>query len=228
MKAKDFMNQFEEYSSTGGGADYFHLADDGDGAWVRFLYTDIEDFSENGWQVVHEIEIGGKTRKVACLTPEGKECPLCQAGSSNKPRGFIQLIDYSDGKELKVWERGRQFIGKFVSYLEEYNPLFSQYIKVKRAGKKGDTNTTYNLFPMSEAQAKEEGKFMEDTEKNREKIKEKRTELAGAEKANLIIKRDKADLEKMVAGTFNFDQTSSSSSGNSQKSKKSDNPADFF
>mgnify|MGYP000131931899 CR=1 FL=1 len=228
MKAQDFMNQFEEYSSSSEGADFFHLADDGDEAWVRFLYADIEDFSENGWQVVHEIEIDGKTRKVACLTPEGKECPLCQAGNKSRPKGFIQLIDYSDGKKLKVWERGRQFVGKFVTYLEEYNPLFQQYIKIKRSGKKGDTNTTYNPFPMSEAKAKEEGVFMEDTEENREKIKEKRADLAGEEKANLIIKRDKADLEKMVAGTFKFDQTASSSSGSNQKSKKSDNPADFF
>lgn len=224
MNSKDFLSQFEKYSNTGGGADFFHLADDGDEAWVRFLYTDIEDFSENGWKVIHEVEIGDKKRKVACLTPEGKECPLCQAGSNNRPRGFIQLIDYSDGKKVKVWERGRQFITTFVSYLEEYNPLFSQYIKIKRSGKKGDTNTTYNLFPMSEPEAKKQGLFMEDTEENREKVAEKRVELVGEEKANLIIKRGKEDLQKMVEGTFTFDEVGKSSNNGSKKK----NPTDFF
>ena len=38
------------------------------------------------------------------------DCPLCKAGNKTQEKLFIQLYDEDDGK-IKVWERGKNFVG---------------------------------------------------------------------------------------------------------------------
>ena len=76
--------------------------------------------------LVHQLEIevnGKKIRKyVSCLAVDEDghvhkdDCPLCKAGYRTQEKLFLQLYDETDGK-LKVWERGKNFVGKIVSFL---------------------------------------------------------------------------------------------------------------
>src|SRR5699024_10937781 len=50
--------------------------------------------------------------------------------------------------KLKVWERGRKFIPKIMSFIQRYGTLSGQSIDVERMGRKGDTNTDYQLYPL--------------------------------------------------------------------------------
>jgi hypothetical protein len=51
-------------------------------------------------------------------------------------------------KESKIWTRGRTFFQKLSSLCSRYNPLVATPFEVERVGKKGDTSTTYETYPM--------------------------------------------------------------------------------
>ncbi len=226
------QDKFDKYSGSSGGAEFFHLADDGDTALVRFLHINEQDLDKYGSKVVHEVDINGKTRKVVCLLDN---CPLCEAGVKNRARLFLQLVEYDengnmldDGK-VKVWERGKQILPDILDMLNRYAPIYRFTTEIVRHGEKGDTSTQYRLYP----QLEDDNTLKEDTEEAREKIMEMREDIVGAEKANMIIERGKEDLQKMVEGTFRFEGDSSSSSGGTsakkkKKSSSSNSPADFF
>lgn len=143
--------------STGGSNDFFTLQDDGDVARVRFLYEDPEG-EDVDYYVVHEVEIDGKKRYVACLAidDEGQvhpeDCPLCQAGYKRVEKLFLQLY-VEDEDKVKTWDRGKTFVPKILTYINRYGSLVSQPIEIERRGKKGDTNTTYELFPLEKDNA---------------------------------------------------------------------------
>lgn len=137
---------------TQGANDFFTLADDGDVARVRFLYEE-PDGSDIDYYLVHEVEIQGKKRYVACLglNEEGHlnphDCPLCSAGVKRIEKLFLQLyVEEEDA--VKTWDRGRTFVQKILTYINRYGSLCAQPIEIERRGKKGDTNTTYELFPL--------------------------------------------------------------------------------
>ena len=142
-------------------SEFFTLKDDGDTARVRFLYDD-PDGNDIDYFLVHEVEIDGKRRYVSCnaIDDEGRmhteDCPLCKSGNKPKEKLFLQLYDEDDQK-LKIWERGKNFVGKIVTYLNRYGSLVEQPIDIERRGKKGDTNTTYEMFPLAK-----DGKHLED------------------------------------------------------------------
>ena len=75
------MNNSGKFASQGNN-DFFFLTDDGDVASVRMLY-DQPDGSDMDYYLVHEVEIDGKKRYVACnaLSEDGnslhtENCPL--------------------------------------------------------------------------------------------------------------------------------------------------------
>jgi len=225
------QDKFEKYSGMSGGAEYFHLADDGDTALVRFLHINEGDLDKYGSKVVHKVDINGKERKVVCLL---ENCPLCEAGYKNRARLFLQLVEYDengnildDGK-VKVWERGKQILPDILDMLNRYAPIYRFTTEIVRHGAKGDPKTQYRLYP----QLEDENTLKEDTEEARQKIEEMREDIVGEEKANMIIKRGKEDLQKMVDGTFSFDNGSSNKSSGNKKSggssSESNSPADFF
>lgn len=151
MARKISLRDSGKYGS-GSTNDFFTLADDGDIARVRFLYED-PDGNDIDYYVVHEVEIDGKKRYVACLAidDEGafhpEDCPLCEAGYRRVEKLFLQLYVEEEDK-VKTWDRGKTFVPKILTYINRYGSLVAQPIEVERHGKKGDTNTSYELFPL--------------------------------------------------------------------------------
>ena len=61
---------------------------------------------------------------------------------------FIPVYDVDSG-QIKIWERGKKFFGKMAGLCSRYaskEDLVSHIFEVERHGKKGDTQTTYEIF----------------------------------------------------------------------------------
>lgn len=191
--AKISIGNAGKYTSTG--SDFFTLKDDGDIAQVRLLYTE-PDGSDMDFYLVHQIETevnGRKVRKyVSCLAvdEDGRmhkdDCPLCKAGVKTQEKLFLQLYDETDDK-LKVWERGKNFVGKIVSFLNRYGSLVERPIEIERKGKKGDTSTTYEMFALEK-----DSKGLDDFP---EKI-----DIEGT----FVVRASKQDMIDMVDGVYNW------------------------
>ena len=140
-RTRSLNDAMEKYKASGNN-DFFFLKEDKEAAVVRFLHTNEDDLD---WYVVHAIEIGGKKRYVQC-TEEG-DCPLCASGNRPIIKIFIQLVDSRDGK-TKTWERGQNFVPKVLGLINRYGDLNNRPYEVERNGKKGDTATTYETYPL--------------------------------------------------------------------------------
>jgi hypothetical protein len=126
---------------------YFSLKDNGDTAKIRFLYNDIDDVQG---VATHEIEVDGKRMDVECLRAYNEpvdNCPLCKAGYKVNAKIFIPVYDINS-KESKIWTRGKSFFPKLSSLTSRYKPLVATPFEIERVGKKGDTSTTYETYPM--------------------------------------------------------------------------------
>jgi hypothetical protein len=132
----------DKYASSS--ADFFILKEDGEQARVRFNHKDDKDLDI---YVVHKVLLGGKDRYIECLGSENKPCPFCQAGLKPNVRIFISLSDLRDGKN-KLWDRGKNEISNIVGLVTRYGALDGREYDIVRHGKKGDTNTTYQMFPL--------------------------------------------------------------------------------
>ncbi len=144
--AKFNASELDNYGGQGGGA-FFALKNDKDIANIRFMYESLEDVE--GY-AVHEIEVDGKKRYVNCLRTYNEpvdKCPLCAAKYRVLAKLFVLVYDI-DADEVKIWDRGRTFYSKLSSLCARYNPLVSTPFEVERNGKKGDTNTTYETYPL--------------------------------------------------------------------------------
>jgi len=130
----------EEYK--GGSNEFFTLKDDGDTEVVRFLYDNEDDLDI---YAVHEVEIGGKKRYVECLRTA--DCPLCVAGNRAKARMFLQMFVPKTSK-VCTWERGTKFIPIILGLFNKYGALVNREFEIERHGKKGDTQTQYQLYAM--------------------------------------------------------------------------------
>lgn len=142
------VNDVDAYVSSGSG-EFFQLENDGDSANVHFLIDGADDLDI---YVVHKVrdEKTGRDRYVSCLRMAGDPidvCPLCEAGIKKEVRLFLQMYD-ADTQTLKVWDRGKTFISLIQGYAQRIIPLYKRCIEVVRKGKKGDTKTQYNLFPI--------------------------------------------------------------------------------
>lgn len=136
--------------ASGGTGGFFSLQDDGDIARVRFLYEE-EDGSDVDYFLVHRVTIDGKDRYVNCLAVDDEghinkeDCPLCKNKYKMQEKLFLQLYNVDKG-EVQVWERGKNFVKKLMSYINRYKHLCAQEFEIERKGKKGDQGTTYELF----------------------------------------------------------------------------------
>lgn len=138
--------QAEKFGGQGGGG-FFSLKNDKDTAVVRFMYNSIEDFV--GY-TAHQVEVDGRIRYVNCLRDYNDpiaNCPLCASGNPVRAKAFIHVYD-CDEQSVKIWDRGKSFIPKLSSLCARYNPLVSTPFEIERNGKKGDTSTTYDTYPM--------------------------------------------------------------------------------
>lgn len=125
----------------GGGVGFFQLKDDGDKATVRFLHTDDTDLDV---YVVHSVEKDGRDVYVECLQDD--KCPLCQAGNKASLKVFFSLYNPAEDKVL-VWDRGPGILDQIMGLIEKYGHLNNRLYEILRHGKKGDTKTSYQLFP---------------------------------------------------------------------------------
>lgn len=144
--ARFSFNDADNYGGNGTNK-YFSLKDDKDTAVVRFLYNDMNDIQGVS---VHEIEVDGKRVDVECIRAYNEpvsKCPLCEAGYKVNAKLFIPVYD-EDSKDTKIWTRGKTFFNKLSSLCSRFNPLVSTPFEIERCGKKGDTNTTYEIYPM--------------------------------------------------------------------------------
>lgn len=156
----DDAQQFE----TSGAFDVFTLADDGDSDRVQFLMNSPADVLAYTY---HGIEMTSKNgrpyeRKVGCLctskeSPEGT-CPLCDnvantATAKVKTAYFIPMYSHSQ-KKIVLWERSSKFIntnlgGFFNRMIRNGTTDFRNLVvEVVRQGRKGDTSTVYQFYPM--------------------------------------------------------------------------------
>lgn len=144
-KSKSLMDAMEKYKATGNN-EFFTLADDGDTAVVRFLYTNADELD---WFVVHEVEIGGKKRWVQCS--EEADCPCCLKVGKPSLKLFIQMVQKGKEDTVQTWERGQKFVPQIMELFENHGDLTQHVFEIERKGKKGDSNTTYNIHHIGES-----------------------------------------------------------------------------
>lgn len=134
-----------------GGAGFFRLANDGDVARVRFMYNSINDVEGMS---VHQVDINDKKRYVNCLReykdPVDK-CPFCREHYPVFAKLFVPIYDIEEDK-VKIWERGKKFFNKISTLCSRYGKLVEKEFEIERCGKAGDTNTTYEIFPLDDSE----------------------------------------------------------------------------
>lgn len=153
----DYEQQKATASEQGSRArvSYLALKNDGDEAIVRFMYNSPADLS---YETVHDIVLDGRHRKVSCLKSSlygpVDQCPLCAAQVSRPvQKMYVKLLEYirNEQNEIvavpKIWERPASFMEKLKSYFDEGYELSNCIFKIKRHGKAGDTQTTYEIIP---------------------------------------------------------------------------------
>lgn len=131
---------------------YFSLKNDGDEAIVRFMYDDPSQFDILN---IHTTKVNQWDTHFNCIRdPKDPidNCPLCKAGIPLRCNFFIKLIQYTnDGNsisaEAKIWQRSSSYVRLIKSLMDEYSPISDYLFKIKRVGKAGDKNTTYNIIP---------------------------------------------------------------------------------
>lgn len=141
----------ENNNNGGNSVGFFSLKNDGDEAIVRIMHDSVEDFD---LLTTHPITLGGKYRSISCIR-EPREavdnCPLCKAGTKIQSKIFIHMIQYvtnAQGQiEAKpvVWERSFAYATKLKNDIDEYGPLSNCIFKIRRNGKAGDMQTTYDM-----------------------------------------------------------------------------------
>ena len=205
------MNNSGKFASQGNN-DFFFLADDGDVASVRMLY-DQPDGSDMDYYLVHEVEIDGKKRYVACnaLSEDGnslhtENCPLCQAGYKRLEKLFIQMY-IPEEDAVKTWDRGRNFVQKIQTYINRYGSLVNYPIEIERKGKAGDSNTTYELFVMEN-----DGMTLEDFPEKQELL------------GTFILEVSEEDMQKMIDGTFTVEQPAENNNRRERSDRRQASP----
>lgn len=144
-------NDADKYGGQGSKHDFFQLKDDGDTALVHILGDDMNDFP--GY-AVHRVPVGEGYRYVNCLREAGEPvsvCPFCARGKSDPEvskviaKVFIPLYNI-DTDSVQIWDRGKAFYKKLASYCSHTPNMSKAVTEIERSGKKGDTNTDYNLY----------------------------------------------------------------------------------
>lgn len=138
-------------SSSGG---YLSLKDDGDTVRVRFMYNDVNDLE--GY-AVHEVTVDDRKRYVNCLRDYNSpidDCPFCRDHNRQVAKLFIPVYNIEEDK-VQIWERGKKYFAKMTSLMSRYanadTPFCAQVFDIERHGKKGDTSTQYEIYPIGSA-----------------------------------------------------------------------------
>lgn len=152
--ARFAAGEVDNYGGQGSGG-FFGLADDGDVARVRFCYSSIDDVE--GYSC-HQVVVGqndqGKDIKrwVNCLREYNQpidDCPFCREKMPTYAKLFVPVYDM-DNQVIKTWERGKKFFGKLTHLISRYPNTVTRVFEIERCGKKGDTNTSYEIYPIDD------------------------------------------------------------------------------
>jgi hypothetical protein len=204
-KQRNIEDAMEKYKGADMG-EFFSLKEDKDSDIVRFMIGS-KLISEEDWFVVHEFEIEGKKRWVQCT--EETDCVGCGSGNSPQVKLFLQLISKSDGKR-KVWERGKTFYNKIDGFIKKYGDLSNRPYEIERHGKKGDTKTTYELYPLDR------------DDKRVEDLPFEKQTLLGKYGEGFVLQLTREEMEDVVDGRFKPESSSNGSSrGNDRNSRNS-------
>ena len=148
--ARFTMAEADNYSQSNTGS-FFSLKDDKDTARVRFLYNTVDDI---GGYAVYKVQVGDKERYVNAIRTYNEPIendPFAMAGYKLQAKLFIPLYNEDTG-EVQFWERGKTYFSRLASMANRYKPLYNEVIEIERNGKKGDTNTDYQFFPISHSE----------------------------------------------------------------------------
>jgi hypothetical protein len=140
-----------EGNNNGSSVKIFSLKNDGDEAIVRIMHDSVNDFDI---LTTHPITVGGKYRSISCLREPRDpmdNCPLCKNGTKVQSRIFIHMIQYVTNAQGQIeaqpviWERSIAYATKLKNDIDEYGPLSNCIFKIRRNGKAGDMQTTYDM-----------------------------------------------------------------------------------
>lgn len=153
MAQISFSNvDFRDENSNSNNIGFFSLKRDQEEALVRIMHDNVESLDI---VTVHNITVGGKQRKINCLRDLKEpldKCPLCKSGVNVQQRLFIHLLVYAQdtaGKIVvlpQVWERAASYAITLKNLMDNYGTLSDCLFKIKRNGKPGDMNTTYDIM----------------------------------------------------------------------------------
>lgn len=133
----------DRYSKASG--DWLSLKDDGDSVVVQFMFDTLDEIEA---YACHKVEVDGKERNVSCLREYDdpvENCPFCEAGFDVKPVTILTMYDVENQKVL-LWERGKRFMKEIEMYMNRYSDFSSHVFEIVRNGRKGDTQTRYQIF----------------------------------------------------------------------------------
>ena len=132
---------------------FFSLRDDGDEAVVRIMHDDVSSFDILS---VHPVTVGDKYRSASCIRNDPHDpldnCPLCKAGVQLRNVIYIHLIEYVQNEQgaivpvMKVWERSLSYATRLKDMITEYGPLSQCVFKIRRSGRAGSRDTSYNIL----------------------------------------------------------------------------------
>ena len=135
------------------GVGFFTLKNDGDCAVVRIMHDSTDDFEIH---TVHPITVDGKFRTANCIRnpyDPVQMCPLCANNTKINQKIYLHMIQYDRDPNTgnvvaspKVWERSIGYATKLKTLIDEYGPLSDCIFKIKRNGKAGSVDTTYEIM----------------------------------------------------------------------------------
>jgi len=138
----------------------FFLKNDGESNIVRFLFNDPNDIEVHAVHMIRMTSKGGQSYliQVDCL---GDNCPLCKEAVNHtdekmplvsRARDNIYLpliaaydVDGSVKPQYKVFTRSTNYYKNTLAPFIKRNDL-NNMVEIERAGKKGDTRVSYNLY----------------------------------------------------------------------------------
>ena len=153
------LDDLDKYNtSSGTGASFFQLKDDGDTETVRIMLENDKDL-ENCIYLTHKVKVGDKAKfpnkHVNCLRsyddPVDK-CPFCNSGEEfAKPsvRVFIPVFN-TTAEEVQFFDRPKGYVPKIQKMMRRYKDLPSHLFEIERNGEKGDKQTTYEFYETDE------------------------------------------------------------------------------
>jgi hypothetical protein len=143
----------DDYGSqnNSNGVSFFTLKNDKDVARIRVLYNGAEDV--DGYST-HRVQVGDKERDVNCLRENTDPIDMCPFCKSRKYPVSVKLyipIYNEDTGEVQLWGRGRKFYSQITGICSRYPNTVSRVFDVERNGAVGDKNTSYNFYPIGDA-----------------------------------------------------------------------------